>query len=57
MKYDRFTDENKIPIVENDDILPILMIVIIRSKLLHINANIHYIESFLWKLQEFEHIR
>ncbi|KAI4461655.1 hypothetical protein MML48_5g00006532 [Holotrichia oblita] len=51
------SNENKIPIIENEEIIPILMIVIIRSKLIHIYSNMYYIEKFLWKLQESTHIQ
>ncbi|GJQ80415.1 hypothetical protein Trydic_g12274 [Trypoxylus dichotomus] len=50
-------EENKIPVVENRDIMPVLMIVIIRSKLIHLFSNMYYIENFLWELQESEHIK
>jgi hypothetical protein len=44
--------DNEIPIIDNRDIIPVLMVVIIRSKLVHIFSNLFYIKMFYNKLEE-----
>ncbi|KAJ3642271.1 hypothetical protein Zmor_025072 [Zophobas morio] len=38
--------ENEIPVIDNRDILPVLMVVIIKSKLSHVFSNLFYVKSF-----------
>ncbi|XP_022914617.1 uncharacterized protein [Onthophagus taurus] len=49
--------ENQIPVIENKDIVPILMAVIIKSKIIHLHSNMYYIEHFLWKLQNSQDVQ
>lgn len=43
--------EHEIPIVNNNEIIPILMVVIVKSKLQHFYSNLCFIKSFYYKIE------
>ncbi|RZC35791.1 uncharacterized protein BDFB_008789, partial [Asbolus verrucosus] len=44
--------ENEIPIIDNSEIIPLLMDVTVKSKLVHVFSNLFYIKSFYHKITE-----
>ncbi|KAB0802832.1 hypothetical protein PPYR_05018 [Photinus pyralis] len=50
------TDSN-IPVVNNEDIIPILITVILQSKLVHLHSNFYYLDRFMGSLSENELFR
>ncbi|XP_063921355.1 uncharacterized protein LOC135136147 isoform X3 [Zophobas morio] len=49
--------ENEIPVIDNRDILPVLMVVIIKSKLSHVFSNLFYVKSFYHTMDDNRVIR
>lgn len=49
-------NEAEIPIINNNEIGPVLMVVLIKSKPVHLASNLYYIEKFLWLNQQEDHI-
>lgn len=49
--------ETDIPVINNCDIRPVLMVVLIKSKPVHFATNLYYIENFLWKNGDEAHIQ
>lgn len=49
-------DENHIPVVENSDVIPVLMTVIVKSKLMHLYSSLYYINMFLWTCNEVDNV-
>ncbi|EFA09994.1 hypothetical protein TcasGA2_TC012161 [Tribolium castaneum] len=49
---ERSDKEIEIPIIDNKDIMPVLMVVILRSKLRYMLSNLFYIKTFYLKIEE-----
>lgn len=49
--------ENEIPILNNDEVLPVLELVIIRSKLLYFCSNLFFVEYFSGDLFENDQLK
>ncbi|KAK4876365.1 hypothetical protein RN001_012787 [Aquatica leii] len=47
------SQEYQIPIINNSDVIPILITVIIKSKLIHLYSNFYYINTFFEYLNEY----
>lgn len=50
-------NEAEIPIINNSEITPVLMVVLVKSKPMHLASNLFYIEHFLWTNEQAEHIK
>ncbi|KAF5307948.1 hypothetical protein FQR65_LT06515 [Abscondita terminalis] len=51
--------ESEIPVIDNSDVIPILITVIVKSKLIHLYSNFYYINTFFENLkdnQTFRHV-
>lgn len=54
VKFWILENESDIPVINNSDIIPVLVVVLIRSKLVHLASNLFYIECFLWAVKDEE---